>query len=67
MVLHADCEAEGNGIMARKAKPKSEPIQFITCLECGNEQADMGRNVLCEQCDAPMPDTPPAEREGKHG
>lgn len=30
--------------------------QFVTCPECGNEQADMGRNVECEECGfGPMP------------
>lgn len=31
-------------------------IQFVTCPECGNEQADMGKNVACEECGYfPMP------------
>ncbi len=30
--------------------PAEDPIQFVTCEHCGNEQADMGKNVLCEQC-----------------
>lgn len=28
----------------------SDEVQFVTCPECGNEQADMGRNVRCEEC-----------------
>lgn len=23
---------------------------FVTCLDCGNEQEYMGRNVECEEC-----------------
>ena len=34
----------------KKQKPKSEEPKFVTCPECGNEQADMGRNVKCEEC-----------------
>lgn len=30
-------------------------IEFIVCGECGREQADMGRNVACEECGALMP------------
>ncbi len=39
-----------------KKKPvqKDEPLEFVTCEHCGNQQADMGRNVLCEQCDEPI-------------
>lgn len=29
---------------------------FVTCPECGSEQADMGNSVRCEECDyGPMP------------
>jgi len=29
---------------------------FVECPECGSEQADMGKNVSCEQCGYyPMP------------
>lgn len=29
---------------------------FVICPECGHEQADMGRNVACEECGGgPMP------------
>jgi hypothetical protein len=43
----------------KKVKTKEEPIKFVTCTECGNEQADMGRNVACEQCGyGPMPSYP---------
>lgn len=32
----------------------------VTCPACGNEQADMGKNVRCEACDFfPMPYLPP--------
>ena len=42
---------------------KREPdIEFVICPECGFEQADMGNNVQCEECDyGPMP-TKPKER-----
>lgn len=31
-------------------------IKFVVCPECGNEQADMGNNVDCEECGwGPMP------------
>lgn len=33
-----------------KTKVEDEPITFVTCNNCGNEQADMGRNVACEEC-----------------
>ncbi len=34
-------------------------IQFVECPECGAEQADMGRNVCCEECGyGPMPTIP---------
>lgn len=30
--------------------------RFVNCPGCGNEQADMGRNVKCEVCEyGPMP------------
>ena len=43
------------GLRLASRKPKkptpAEPVAFVTCEHCGNEQADMGKNVLCEQCD----------------
>ncbi len=34
----------------------TDEIKFVECPECGAEQADMGRNVCCEECDyGPMP------------
>lgn len=37
---------------ARKPKElNSHAVTFVTCEHCGNEQADMGKNVMCEQCD----------------
>lgn len=39
-----------------------EPIKFVECPDCGNEQADMGRGVCCEWCGfGPMPTAPPKE------
>jgi len=35
---------------------ESDDVKFLCCEECGNEQADMGRNVACEQCGARMPE-----------
>ena len=33
-----------------------EQVIFVECPECGNEQADMGRGVQCEECGyGPMP------------
>ena len=33
-----------------------EELEFVKCPECGNEQADMGNNVACEECGfGPMP------------
>lgn len=33
-----------------------DEIRFVQCPECGSEQADMGRNVACEECGhGPMP------------
>lgn len=29
---------------------------FVECVACGNEQADMGSNIVCEECgEGPMP------------
>lgn len=42
----------------KKALPRrKEPeIEFVECEHCGHEQADMGRNVACEECgEGPMP------------
>lgn len=42
----------------KKQQPEknNEPVKFVFCPECGNEQADMGRNVSCEACGyGPMP------------
>jgi len=37
-----------------------DPIKFVTCPECGNQQADMGKNVACEECGfGPMPTAEP--------
>lgn len=36
--------------MSNRNKPADDPIIFVRCIECGNEQADMGRNVCCEEC-----------------
>lgn len=27
-----------------------DAITYVRCLECGNEQPDMGKNVACEEC-----------------
>lgn len=40
-----------------------EEIVFVTCEECGEEQAYMGRNVACEQCGARMPEPQAQEEE----
>ena len=40
----------------------SGPLEFVTCEECGHEQADMGRNVKCEECGARMPRPARADR-----
>lgn len=38
--------------------------QFVACSECGYEQIDMGKGVMCEQCgEGPMPTYPGAEYE----
>lgn len=49
--------------MAKSKKTETETrlqladeAPVVECPECGNEQADMGRNVSCEECEfAPMP------------
>lgn len=33
-----------------------DATEFVRCPECGNEQADMGQGVKCEECGfGPMP------------
>ena len=33
-----------------------DDLEFVECPECGNEQADMGNGVQCEECGfGPMP------------
>jgi hypothetical protein len=35
---------------------QDEGPEFVICPECGNEQADMGNSVVCENCGyGPMP------------
>jgi ribosomal protein L37E len=35
---------------------KPDPLEIVTCPECGNDQGDMGKNVCCEECGfGPMP------------
>jgi hypothetical protein len=49
------CEIEGCENPTHGADRCDEHM-FVTCPQCGNEQADMGNNVLCESCDnGPMP------------
>jgi hypothetical protein len=34
----------------------SDEVQYVRCPCCGNEQADMGANVECDECgEGPMP------------
>lgn len=35
--------------MSKKSN-QDEPITFVRCLDCGNEQPDMGGGVVCEEC-----------------
>lgn len=28
-----------------------DEIRYVRCVECGNEQPDMGVGVCCEECD----------------
>lgn len=45
--------------MKKKPKAKEPEIEFVRCPACGNEQADMGHNVQCEECGfGPMPAKP---------
>ncbi len=38
------------------SETRGEEVVFVVCPECGNEQADMGRGVSCEECGyGPMP------------
>lgn len=35
---------------------QEDELDWVDCPECGTEQADMGRNVCCEECGwGPMP------------
>lgn len=37
-------------------RQSSTEVQFVVCLECGEEQPDFGSNVSCEHCgEGPMP------------
>ena len=47
-------EGKSSGRKPKAKKLAPEPISFVICGHCGNEQADMGRNVLCERCDEPI-------------
>lgn len=52
--------------MGKKKSTKSadQELEFVTCPKCGNEQADMGHRVRCEECGfGPMPTND--EREGE--
>ena len=31
----------------------NDEIKFVVCVDCGNEQADMGVGVACEECGGP--------------
>lgn len=43
-------------------KKKPEYEEFVECGNCGNEQADMGVNVQCEECgEGPMPTLVPKD------
>lgn len=40
----------------KELKDRPDPLEYVTCPACGHDQGDMGRNVLCEECDeGPMP------------
>ena len=41
-MVEAACGQVEGGTMK---KPQPDPIRFVKCPECGNEQADMGRIV----------------------
>lgn len=49
-------QSSGKSATKSPEKKDRDEIQFVTCTECGNEQAYMGKNVLCETCDARMPE-----------
>lgn len=41
---------------SKRRKQKDQPPEWVRCPECGDEQADMGRGVKCENCGyGPMP------------
>lgn len=41
---------------ASKPTPPEDDMLFVTCVECGVESGDAGRNVACEECGCyPMP------------
>lgn len=58
------CLREGkNHVGARGLNYRADlrdTVVFLTCIECGNQQGDMGRGVACEECGHLMP---PAEAE----
>lgn len=39
----------------------AEDLLFVTCEECGHEQADMGHAVACEERGETMPTNAPAK------
>lgn len=33
-----------------KTSNQDDPITFVRCIDCDNEQPDMGCGVVCEEC-----------------
>lgn len=43
-------------LKTKLVKPFGYENEMVKCPQCGNEQSDMGNNVVCEECDfGPIP------------
>ena len=59
---HARRVLQADEIVQRNRK-RDALNPMVTCLDCGNEQADMGVGVGCEECGGPV--KPKSDGRGK--
>jgi ribosomal protein S27E len=48
-------------------KRQRDEIIYLRCIECGHVQADMGKNVACENCGFTMDEAEPVKATGREG